>query len=271
MLQLQRDPQLARLNFGIFALHAVLMALFIVVPLALRDGGLELGRHWEVYLPVMLGSFVVMLPPVFIAERRGRIKAVFCGSVALLLAGHLAMPWLLGSTAAIIVFLLFFFSAFNVLEAMLPSLISKLAPPAAKGAAMGIYSSIQFFGTFAGAASGGFLYQRFGAQGVFVFDVLLLGAWLILALGMQALPSVCWVPLALLRNVHYDLPTLAAAQMAVLKVRLAALPAVREVRFLAASGQARLRVDAAAFDEQHVIRLLAEQNQHREALHGISQ
>jgi hypothetical protein len=74
-----------------------------------------------------------------------------------------------------------------------------------------------------------------------------------------------------LRNVHYDLPTLAAAQMAVLKVRLAALPAVREVRFLAASGQARLRVDAAAFDEQHVIRLLAEQNQHREALHGISQ
>ena len=263
LLQLLRDPQLARLNFGIFALHAVLMALFIVVPLALRDGGLELGRHWEVYLPVMLGSFVVMLPPVFIAERRGRIKAVFCGSVALLLAGHLAMPWLLGSTAAIIVFLLFFFSAFNVLEAMLPSLISKLAPPAAKGAAMGIYSSIQFFGTFAGAASGGFLYHRFGAQGVFVFDVLLLGAWLILALGMQAPRR--------LRNVHYDLPTLAAAQMAVLKVRLAALPAVREVRFLAASGQARLRVDAAAFDEQHVIRLLAEQNQHREALHGISQ
>jgi MFS family permease len=173
------------------------------------------------------------------------------------------MPWLLGSTAAIIVFLLFFFSAFNVLEAMLPSLISKLAPPAAKGAAMGIYSSIQFFGTFAGAASGGFLYHRFGAQGVFVFDVLLLGAWLILALGMQAPRR--------LRNVHYDLPTLAVAQMAVLKLRLAALPAVREVHFLAASGQARLRVDAAAFDEQHVIRLLAEQNQHREALHGISQ
>ena len=186
LLKLLRDPQLARLNFGIFALHAVLMALFIVVPLSLRDGGLDIDHHWQVYLPVMLGSFVVMLPPVIIAERRGRLKAVFAGAVAVLLAGHLAMPWLLGSTNAIIVFLLIFFSAFNVLEAMLPSLTSKLAPPAAKGAAMGIYSSVQFLGTFAGAASGGFLYHRFGANGVFVFDVTLLAVWLVLALGMTA-------------------------------------------------------------------------------------
>ena len=186
LLKLLRDPQLARLNFGIFALHAVLMALFIVVPLSLRDGGLGIDHHWQVYLPVMLGSFAVMLPPVIIAERRGRLKAVFAGAVAVLLAGHLAMPWLLGSTNAIILFLLIFFSAFNVLEAMLPSLTSKLAPPAAKGAAMGIYSSVQFLGTFAGAASGGFLYHRFGANGVFVFDVTLLAVWLVLALGMTA-------------------------------------------------------------------------------------
>ncbi len=186
LLKLLRDPQLARLNFGIFALHAVLMALFIVVPLSLRDGGLGVDRHWQVYLPVMLGSFVVMLPPVIIAERRGRLKAVFAGAVAVLLVGHIAMPWLLGSTNAIIVFLLIFFSAFNVLEAMLPSLTSKLAPPSAKGAAMGIYSSIQFLGTFAGAASGGFLYHRFGTNGVFVFDVTLLAVWLVLALGMTA-------------------------------------------------------------------------------------
>lgn len=186
LLKLLRDPQLARLNFGIFALHAVLMALFIVVPLSLRDGGLGVDHHWQVYLPVMLGSFVVMLPPVIIAERRGRLKAVFAGAVAVLLVGHIAMPWLLGSTNAIIVFLLIFFSAFNVLEAMLPSLTSKLAPPSAKGAAMGIYSSIQFLGTFAGAASGGFLYHRFGTNGVFVFDVTLLAVWLVLALGMTA-------------------------------------------------------------------------------------
>ena len=98
------------------------------------------------------------------------------------------MPWLLGSTGSIVLFLLVFFSAFNVLEAMLPSLTSKLAPPAAKGAAMGIYSSIQFLGTFAGAASGGFLYHRFGAHGILVFDGVLLAVWLILALGMTAPP-----------------------------------------------------------------------------------
>ncbi len=182
------DPQLARLNFGIFALHAVLMALFIVVPLALREGGLGVDHHWEVYLPVMLGSFVLMVPAILLAERRGRSKEVFAGSVAVLLAGHLAMPWLLGSTAAIILFLLVFFSAFNVLEAMLPSLTSRLAPPAAKGAAMGIYSSIQFFGTFAGAACGGFLFHRFGARGILLFDGILLTVWLILALGMTAPP-----------------------------------------------------------------------------------
>ena len=186
LARLLRDPQLARLNFGIFALHAVLMALFIVVPLALRSGGLGVDQHWHVYLPVMLGSFVLMLPPMLLAERKGRIKAVFAGAIAVLLAGHLAMPWLLGSTAAISVFLLIFFSAFNVLEAMLPSLTSKLAPPAAKGAAMGIYSSIQFLGTFFGAACGGYLYKHYGVHGIFIFDSGLLAVWLALAFGMTA-------------------------------------------------------------------------------------
>jgi MFS family permease len=186
LLQLLCDPGLARLNFGIFALHAVLMALFIVVPLSLRSGGLGVDQHWQVYLPVMLGSIALMLPPVLMAERRGHLKSVFAGAIAVLLAGHLAMPWLLGSTAAIIVFLLIFFSAFNVLEAMLPSLTSKLAPPGAKGAAMGIYSSIQFLGTFVGAACGGYLYQRYGAHGIFIFDSVLLAIWLALAFGMTA-------------------------------------------------------------------------------------
>jgi MFS family permease len=186
LLQLLCEPELARLNFGIFALHAVLMALFIVVPLSLRSGGLGVDQHWQVYLPVMLGSIALMLPPVLMAERRGHLKTVFAGAIAVLLAGHLAMPWLLGSTAAIVVFLLIFFSAFNVLEAMLPSLTSKLAPAGSKGAAMGVYSSIQFLGTFVGAACGGYLYQRYGAHGIFIFDNVLLAIWLALAIGMTA-------------------------------------------------------------------------------------
>lgn len=182
------DPQLARLNWGIFALHAVLMALFIAVPFALRDAGLPLNQHWKVYLPVMLASFVLMLPAVLGAHTPGRLKGWFVGAVALLLAVQLAMPWLTGGTWAIALFLLIFFTPFNVLEAMLPSLVSRLAPPQLKGAAIGIYSSLQFLGTFAGAAAGGYLYSRWGVAGVVLPGAILLAIWLILALGMQAPP-----------------------------------------------------------------------------------
>jgi predicted MFS family arabinose efflux permease len=242
------DPQLARLNFGIFVLHAVLMAQFIVVPLALRDSGLAVDHHWQIYLPVMLGSFALMLPAILVGERRGHGKAVFIGAVGLLLLGQLSMPWLLASSARIIGFLLIFFTAFNTLEAMLPSLISKLASPGARGTAIGIYSSIQFFGAFVGAASGGFLYQKFGARGVFAFDGLLLLAWLISSAGMVVPGRV--------RTRVFTLPVLDGERTRALLSQLAAQPGVREVRL--AGGAAHLKVDAAGFDEQRVMRLIAE-------------
>lgn len=244
-----RDPQLARLNFGIFALHAVLMALFIVVPLALRDAGFNVDHHWQIYLPVMMGSFVLMLPPIFAAERYGHTKIVFAGAIAVLLIGQLMMPWLLGGVGPITVFLLIFFTAFNVLEAKLPSLVSKLAPPDARGAALGVYSSIQFLGAFLGAACGGFLYQQFGARGVFVFDVLLLAAWLICAFGMRAPDRV--------HTRTYAIPALDGECTRALLAQLAAQPGVREVQLAAGGRTAHLKVDAAGFDEQHVLRLIA--------------
>ena len=182
------DPQLVRLNWGIFALHAVLMALFIAVPFALRNVGMPLVQHWKIYLPVMLLSFVLMLPAVMGAHHPRRLKSWFVAAVALLLSAQLAMPWLTGELWAIVLFLLLFFVPFNVLEAMLPSLVSRIAPPHLKGAAIGIYSSVQFLGTFAGAAAGGFLYSRWGVPGIVLPGVILLAIWLILALGMQAPP-----------------------------------------------------------------------------------
>jgi MFS family permease len=179
------DPQLARLNFGIFALHAVLMALFIAVPFSLRDAGLPLDQHWKVYLPVMLGSFILMLPAVLGSGRTTLLKFYFTLSVGVLTVAHVLFPWLSGSVWLIGVFLLLFFTPFNILEAMLPSLTSRLAPPAARGTAMGVYSSIQFFGTFIGSATGGYAYGRWGAAGIVIFDVVLLVIWLILSFGMQ--------------------------------------------------------------------------------------
>ena len=243
-----REPQLARLNVGIFVLQAVLMALFVVVPLALRDIGLAVDHHWQVYLPVMLGSFVLMVPGILMAEKYGRVKAVFIASIAMILGGQLAMPWLLAGVVPIAFFLLIFFTAFNVLEAMLPSLISKLAPPGAKGMAIGIFSSVQFLGTFVGAAGGGFLYQHYGARGVFVFDAVLLAAWLALAAGMQAPRSV--------RTRTYAIPALDSTQANSLLVRLQAQPGVLEVILAAGGRTARLKVDATGYDERVVLRLI---------------
>jgi len=182
------DPQLARLNWGIFALHAVLMALFIVVPFSLRDAGLPVGEHWKVYLPVMLGSFVLMLPPIMQAGKPELLRRWFIVAVALLLAGHLALPWLSANLWLLSLFLLVFFVPFNVLEAMLPTLTTRLAPTHAKGTAIGLYSTVQFFGTFVGAAAGGFLYQHWGVISVVVLDAALLAIWLILAFGMRVPP-----------------------------------------------------------------------------------
>jgi predicted MFS family arabinose efflux permease len=182
------DPQLARLNWGIFALHAVLMALFIVVPFGLRDAGLPVSSHWQVYLPVMLGSFVLMMPSVLQAGNPVLLRRWFIVSIAVLLVAHLALPWLDGSIWLLSLFLLAFFAPFNALEAMLPTLATRLAPAHAKGTAIGLYSTIQFFGTFLGAAAGGILYKNWGAVGVIVFDAVLLAIWLILAFGMRVTP-----------------------------------------------------------------------------------
>jgi predicted MFS family arabinose efflux permease len=182
------DPQLARLNWGIFALHAVLMALFIVVPFGLRDAGLPVGEHWQVYLPVMLGSFVLMMPAVLQAGNPVLLRRWFIVSIAVLLAAHLALPWLEGSIWLLSLFLLAFFAPFNALEAMLPTLTTRLAPTHAKGTAIGLYSTIQFFGTFLGASAGGILYKNWGPVAVVAFDAVLLAIWLILALGMRVPP-----------------------------------------------------------------------------------
>jgi len=188
-LRALRDPQLARLNYGIFALHAMLMALFIAVPFELRGAGLPVDQHWQVYLPVMLGSFVLMLPAVLGSGSPERTRAIVPGAVAVLLANQVLMPWLTGSVWMIAGFLLVFFTAFNVLEAALPSLVTKAAPGGAKGVAIGVFTSLQFFGAFAGAAAGGFLYGGWGVPGIVVFDAALLVIWLAFVLhsGQRAL------------------------------------------------------------------------------------
>ncbi|MGB8765345.1 MAG: MFS transporter, partial [Burkholderiales bacterium] len=132
--------ELQRLNLGIFVLHACLMALFVVVPFALKDAGVAADHHWQIYLPVMLISFLLMLPPVILAESKGQTKPVFIGAIILLLVSLLLAKFSITNTWGLLIALTLFFTAFNILEANLPSLISRIAPVGAKGTASGIYS-----------------------------------------------------------------------------------------------------------------------------------
>lgn len=183
--QVLRRPELARLNYGIFVLHAVLTALFVMLPFRLRDAGLASDHHWQVYLPVMLGAFVLMVPPMIWSERRHKQKIAFVGSIALLTAGQIALTSASASLLVMAFALLLFFTAFNLLEASLPSLVSRMAPADAKGAAVGVYSSVQFLGTFLGGAAGGVIAQHLGGNAVFVFCAVLSASWLVVALGMR--------------------------------------------------------------------------------------
>jgi len=249
LLAVIREGQLLRLNFGIFSLHAVLMALFIVVPFALRNAGLRVERHWLMYLPVMLGSFVLLLPAVLFAEKKAKLKQVFCAAVVLMLATEVLLPWLLGSLWEIFIALLAFFTAFNILEASLPSLISKFAPPGAKGTAIGVYSSIQFLGAFVGAAVSGYLSQHYGTKAVFIFGVVLMAIWLIPAFTMK-------LPIAAETKI-YPIPVMDSRRASGLSQRLASVPGVQEALVIAAEGVAYIKVDSSVFDEQNVIRLIA--------------
>jgi len=179
------NKDLLRLDFGIFTLHAILMSVFMQVPFLLNNNGMVVANHWKIYLPVMLLAFVFMIPPMIVADKKTRVKEVFIGAIALAALAQIILLLFHDSVLNIAGALLLFFIAFNLLEAMLPSLISKTAPLAAKGTAMGIYSSVQFLGAFVGATVGGFLLQHFGGNAVLIFAIVLLILWLLIASGMQ--------------------------------------------------------------------------------------
>jgi len=178
---------LLRLDVGVFILHAVQLAMWVAVPAMLVAAGLPKDQHWHVYLPAVLGSFVLM-GGLFALERRGYLRAVFLAAIGLialvqlglLLAG--AQPPLL----ALGVLLFLFFCGFNVLEATQPSLASRMAPPHARGAALGVYNTLQSLGFFAGGAVGGWLVKNVGSAGLFATCGALMLVWLVAAWPMRA-------------------------------------------------------------------------------------
>ena len=180
------DADLLRLNLGIFVLHMVQMAMFVVLPHALVDhGGLDAAAHWKVYLPAVLVSFAIMVPAIIAAERKDKMRPVFLAAVGLLVVVQGGLYLLHESLWVLALWLLLFFVAFNVLEATLPSLVSRTAPPAAKGAALGVYNTTQAIGLFIGGAAGGYIAQHFGDNAVFAACTGLVLIWLAVATTMN--------------------------------------------------------------------------------------
>jgi MFS family permease len=220
------------------------MSVFMQVPFILRANGLDAQHQWQVYLPVMLIAFALMVPPIIIAEKKAKMKQVFMFAIALAAVAQLGILFLHGSIWGVALSLLAFFSAFNVLEATQPSIVSKIAPLAAKGTAMGVFSSVQFLGAFFGSAMGGLLMQLYGGNAVLVFAVVMLLLWLAVASGMRA-------PRALMTKI-YHLPALENGAASALQASLAQLQGVAEVLVVANEQIACLKVEIAGFDENGV-------------------
>lgn len=180
-----KQVDLARLNVGIFVLHFVLMASFLVLPLLLEHE-LEIARDnlWMVYFPLLVGAFIAMLPFIIVAEKKRRMKPVFLLAIALLAAMELLLMLAPDWHFVILPGLFLFFMAFNLLEATLPSWVSKVAPAGAKGTATGIYSSFQFLGAFLGGAAGGAVLHHYGVLAVLLMCALLVLLWFVVALFM---------------------------------------------------------------------------------------
>lgn len=189
LVQVLRNPALLRLNFGVFVLHAVQLAMWVAIPAFLVQAGLASDDHWRIYLPAVLGSFVLMGGLLFPLERRGFLRAVFLASIALIALVQVVLLWVSSgapSIAALAWLLFAFFCGFNVLEATQPSLVSRLAPAASRGAAMGVYNTLQSLGFFAGGWLGGQLVKNHGTQGLFLSSAGLMALWLVVAWPMVA-------------------------------------------------------------------------------------
>jgi MFS family permease len=243
-------PELIRVNLGIFVLHLVQMAMFVVVPPRLVQSGLPLAVHWHLYLPVVLTSFAIMIPPILYADRRNRPKPVLLGAIVLLIAVQALLAVAGTAVAALAALLLGFFVAFNLLEALLPSLVSRLAPAHARGTAIGVYNTTQTLGLFFGGLLGGWLAKHFGAAAVFAVCATLSLVWLAAAGGMR--------PLALAVNELSSLTFSIAAGVNLegLREALAEVRGVREAEVLALERIARLKVVPGQWDESKVRSLI---------------
>jgi len=228
------NPKLLKLNFGILCLHILLMSSFVVLPQVMEHAGFPPAEHWRVYLVTMLTSFVAVIPVIIYAEKKRHMKQVFMGCVAVLLLAELVL-WSAGLHLWVVIAgIQLFFLAFNVMEAILPSLISKESPAGYKGTAMGLYSTSQFIGVAIGGSLGGYVYGNAGADAVFLLCAAIAVVWLLVSATMTEPPYVS--------SLRITLSELAVKDSA-LQARILAQPGVAEAVVVPEEFSAYVKVD----------------------------
>ena len=243
-----RHPDLLRLDVGIFVLHAILMASFVALPLALVErGGLPKEEHWWVYLTALLISFFAMIPFIIYGEKKRKMKRVLLGAVSVLMLTELFFWVSADNLQELVIGTVIFFTAFNLLEASLPSLVSKVSPAGGKGTAMGVYSTSQFLGAALGGIIGGWLFQHGGLSMVFLGCALLCALWWVVAVGMREPPYVTSLRMPLSAE---------AVREAGLTERLMAVPGVTDAVVVADEAAIYIKLDTKILDRSTLERLV---------------
>ena len=241
-----RDTQLLRLDLGIFSLHCILTAFFIGIPVVLSQI-IRLTEQQQVlfYLIIMLLTFVVVIPLIIIGEKRRKLKSFFVISITFLVICPIVLLLIPCSFSSIGIILFFFFTAFTLLEAILPSLISKVAPIRYKGTAMGIYSSAQFLGIFVGGSVGGWIFGHFHVSGLFIFCATIGSTWLVIIIAMKQPPYLSTIIVKLNnKSLTTDLTTL--------NQRICSIEGVAEVAILHHKNLIYLKIDKKIISENEL-------------------
>lgn len=248
LMEALKSRPLMRLNYGIFALQAGLMAIFTTLPFALRELGWAKLDHWKVYLPAAILGLVLMVPAIIVGETRNKLKQVFVAGIVLVLFAQAALMLSTHSVWAIGVCLVVYFVGFNILEASLPSMVSKIAPSDLKGTAMGIYNTMQSLGVFAGGLIGSKMYALAAFNGVFGFCCVIVLVWLVLAVLSPAPRPV--------KNVMFGVPKQHHSSLDKLSGSLKAVAGVEMVSFSADGQTVFIKALQHGFDEEKVQQIL---------------
>jgi len=235
-----KDGQLMRLNFGIFTLHFLLTSFFVAFPTRLKDLGVDLAEHSWIYLATMVAAVLLMLPMLILAEKKRQHARVMLAGVMLIALVQFVFGMYQFSLTIVVVALIIYFTGFNLMEALLPSMISRIAPLSGKGTALGVYSTSQFAGAFLGGPIAGLIMQYKGMDGVYLIGSFMAMLWALLLLGLKNPPALTAYTLTM--------PDVAKEAFPSLIDEIKAIEGVSEAIALPEAGAVYLKVDKDQLD-----------------------